>query len=149
MADARNLQCVRFAEKWLTYKEKVRCAVPNVRWYWGATGTGKSRAAATEANASAGDGGVFWQSGGKWWDGYDGHTHVIIDDFRPEQMKFAIVLRLLDRTPFTVEFKGGMRQLLATDMWITCPKPPSECYLDAGEELDQLLRRIVTIKQFE
>ncbi len=44
---------LRFAEKWLTYLEPGRGldSVPDVRWYWGGTGTGKTRTALAEASA--------------------------------------------------------------------------------------------------
>ncbi len=73
---------------------------------------------------------------------------TIIDDFRPEDFKFQYMLRLLDRNPLRAEVKGGFRQFKSALIIITCPKPPSECYADAGEDIDQLLRRINEIKEF-
>lgn len=138
------------AEKILTYREKQRASSPEVLWYWGATGTGKSRAAAADA-AERGHGldDVFWHPGGKWWDGYDRQAVVILDDFRPGNWKFAYLLRVLDRYPMRVEVKGGFRQLDSPLIIISCPKHPAECYLDSGEDLEQLLRRITTIREFE
>ncbi len=63
---------LRFAEKWLTYLEPGRAvdSVPDVRWYWGATGTGKTRAAIAEASACVDVGDVWWTNGGlQWFDG--------------------------------------------------------------------------------
>lgn len=63
---------LRFAEKWLTYLEPGRGvdSVPDVRWYWGSTGTGKTRAALAEASASVDVGDVWWTNGGlQWFDG--------------------------------------------------------------------------------
>lgn len=139
----------RMGEKLLSYCERRRSSPPEVLWYWGPTGTGKSRAAGAEAaDRAAGPDDVYWHPGGKWFDGYDGHGAVIFDDFRPEDMKFQRLLKLLDRYPFRVEVKGGARQFDSGLIFITCPKPPSECYLEAGEELGQLLRRINVIKEF-
>ncbi len=145
-----SYQGVRYAEKVLTYRERVRSSPPHVVWCWGPTGTGKSRYAA-EASEAAGHSAddIYWHAGGKWWDGYDGHGVVIMDDFRPEDLKFQFLLRLLDRYPFRVEVKGGYRQFRSPEIYITCPKHPSECYRESGEDLDQLIRRINEIKEFE
>ncbi len=125
---------------------------PIVHWYWGSTGTGKSRAARAEALQADGDVYRAQGPGGKgsrwWWPGYDGHNYVIIDDFRPEWIGLSYMLGLLDRYGFIVECKGGSRQMRAMEFWITCPKPPWECYLDAGEDVEQLERRITDVKEF-
>ncbi len=71
-----------------------------------------------------------------------------MDDFRPEDMKFQKLLRLLDYNPLRLEVKGGYRQFKAELVIITCPKPPESCYLEAGEDLEQLVRRIDKIKEF-
>lgn len=92
---------------------------------------------------------VWWTNGGlKWFDGYDAHACVILDDFRPEWCKLSFLLRLLDRYKLSVPFKGGFRAWKPTNIWITCPKHPSECYLDAAEDNEQLIRRISIIKEF-
>lgn len=125
-----------------------------VRWYWGPTGTGKSRTAHTEAHEGE-DPDVYRASGpavrgGRWWwDGYDAHARVIIDDFRPVWCGIEFLLHILDRYGCRIECKGGSRQMLASEIWITCPKHPEACYEDEGEDMRQLLRRITVIKQFE
>lgn len=148
-------QGCRYAELYLKYKEPEKNpddGAPNVRWYWGDTGTGKSRASHAEANEA--DVAVHRCSGpagkgGKWWfDGYDAHTHVIIDDFRPSWCGLSFLLSILDRYGRRVEHKGGSRQWKATDIWITSPKHPESYFQDSGEDLEQLLRRLTTIKEF-
>lgn len=138
-----NYQCLRMAEKVLTYNEKQRDFPPSVLWYWGPTGTGKTRAAYADsvdpytANLT-----------GQWWDGYDAHQHVIIDDFRGDFCKFRELLRILDRYSCRLPYKGGFRQLLATQIIITCPFHPEYAYPGISENMDQLLRRIKTIVFF-
>lgn len=142
-------QAIRYAQLCLTFEERVRSEPPMVRWYWGKTGTGKSRAAQAEAAEADPSDVPYWLSGGvRWMDGYDANTCVLFDDFRPEWCKLSILLRLLDRYPVRVECKGGSRSWLATNIWITCPKHPAECYLDQAEDIEQLLRRITEIKEF-
>lgn len=146
-----NYQCIRYAEKVLTYFEKKRTTKPTVWWYWGETGTGKSRSARTEATERA-DGleHVYYKPDGAWWDGYDKQAVVIIDDFRPQDFKFNYLLKLLDWNPIMVPYKGGFRQFDSELIIITCPKHPDGLvdYQNNGEDLDQLLRRIDNIKEF-
>ncbi len=141
---ASSCQGVRVGEKILQYYEQARDWVPEVHWYWGPTGSGKSRRA-RELCPNA------WWSGNslRWWQGYDGHEDVIIDDFRGDFCTFHELLRILDRYPFLVETKGGSRQLLAKRIIITCPYEPSGAYRGCGEHLCQLLRRITIIREFE
>lgn len=133
---ATSFQALRFAETTLKYHEKKRDFKPRVIWLHGPTGSGKTRRAFEESVNP-------WISGKnlKWWEGYDAHKHVIIDDFRKDFCTFHELLRILDRYPYTVEVKGGSRQLLATDIWITSCFPPDEVY-DTREDVGQLLRRI-------
>lgn len=118
----------------------------------GPTGTGKSRAAHTEA--AAGDTPVYRaigpsaRGGRWWWDGYDGHERVIIDDFRPGWCGLSFLLNLLDRFGMRVECKGGSRSFRGTQIWITCPKHPESCYVESGEDVQQLVRRITEIREF-
>jgi len=137
-AEATSFQALRGAELLLKYDEPRRDWKPLVRWYWGATGTGKTRRAMEEAGADR------WVSGRslQWWDGYDGHANVIIDDFRGDFCPFHTLLRYLDRYECRVEVKGGSRQLLARNIWITSCLPPEKAYPGCSERVDQLLRRI-------
>jgi len=74
-----------------------------VYWLYGSTGCGKSRAADRLAPTA------YWKMGGnRWWDGYEGHEDVIIDDYRRDLCPFHELLRLFDRYPMRVEYKGGV-----------------------------------------
>jgi len=85
----------------------------------------------------------------KWWNGYDSHEYVIIDDFRDGHMSFNELLTLLDRYERRIETKGGMRQFVAKQIIITCNAPPTELYGNViNERKDQLLRRIDLIEEF-
>jgi len=140
---AENYQGMRAAELMLKYVDIPRTEPPEVRWYWGNTGTGKTRTALEEAGPDT------WISskGLRWWDGYDGHKSVIIDDFRPDFCDFHTLLRYLDRYPVRVETKGGSRCLVATRIWITAPRAPDEMY-HTREDCGQLMRRIHLVRSF-
>lgn len=115
-----------------------------VFWLHGPTGTGKT-AKAFERFPDA-----YWKMGGnKWWDGYDAHQTVIIDDYRKDLCPFHELLRLLDRYPHQVECKGGTVQFVSRHIVITSPYPPAGIWEGRCEEdLGQLLRRIEHIEFF-
>jgi len=138
-----SYQQIKVAEKFLEYCEDTRNWKPTVRWYYGATGVGKSRRCRVECDGMD----IYVKnSGNKWWPGYDGHSHVIIDDFREDWWPLETMLALLDRYEYVVECKGGQRQFLATDIWITTPHHPREHWLGRGD-INQLLRRIDIIEE--
>lgn len=134
---APSYQAVKMAEIGIKLFEAKRTWKTEVYWLWGPTGTGKTRQAFEQAPNA-------WWSGKslKWWDGYDGHEDVIIDDFRGDFCTFHELLRILDRYPYTVETKGGSRQLLARRIWLTSCLPPEKIYQRCEEDVQQLLRRI-------
>lgn len=141
---AQSYQSVRMAEAILKYHEAPRTWKPEVKWYWGATGTGKSKTAYDEL----GDDCYTCLSTGKWFDGYDGHENVLIDDMRKDFMKFHELLRLLDRYAMRVECKGGTRQFRAKKIIITSAFDPSTMF-ETREDINQLLRRIDQIRNFK
>ena len=140
---ATSYQAVKMAEQILKYCEAPRNWKPEVEWYYGATGTGKSK----EAYEILGDDCYTCMSTGRWFDGYDAHENVLIDDMRKDFMKFHELLRLLDRYALRIETKGGTRQFRAKKIIITSCFHPSEMF-DTREDIQQLLRRIDNIKQF-
>lgn len=142
---ATNVQQIRLMECYFKYKEEKRTWKPIVYWYHGSSGSGKTMTAIKEA------GDDYWISSKslKWWDGYDRHAHVIIDDFRRDFCTFHELLRILDCTPMRVEHKGGSRELLARVIWITSPYSPEQTYENrTDEDLYQLTRRITETRLF-
>lgn len=112
---------------------------------YGRTGTGKSRTAWAEAGPTA----YSKDPRSKWWDGYQGQEHIIIDEFRGT-IDVSHVLRWLDRYPLRVERKGSSVPLLATTFWITSNLAPRDWYPGLDEAtLDALLRRLTNIIVFE
>jgi len=144
-----SYQAVRMCELWLKYKEPSRPIdfEPEVHWRWGKTGVGKTRYVYEKHDQDE----IFRPLSYKWWDGYDGHKIVLLDELRGDWCKFGQLLTLLDRYPYRVETKGGSRQIQATTWYITSSKHPKDLYnpyhFDAEERVDQLLRRITTITE--
>lgn len=139
---ASSYQSVKMAEQILKYHEKKRDWKTEVKWYFGGSGLGKSRA----ANEEMPDAYTAMETG-KWWEGYDAHEDVIIDDMRKDFLKYHSLLRLLDRYAFRVEAKGNSRQFLAKRIIITTAFAPEVLY-ETREDIYQLLRRIDEIRHY-
>lgn len=125
---------------------------PVVEIFWGAPGTGKSKAALDRyPNA-------YWlaisRSGTVWFDGYHGQLQIIVDEFNGE-MPYRYLLRLLDRYPLRVETKGGSVQLTTTHWIFTSNTYWTEWYRwlndDGSVRLLQsaLERRITNTEEFD
>lgn len=141
--ECTNFQATRIAEVMLKYFERERYFKTEVLWFFGETGCGKTTEAVRRMDGES----IYWCSFGKWWEGYDAHENVIIDDIREETFYFHTLLRITDRYPLRVECKGGSRQLLARKIIITCPVHPTILY-KGWDKNDQLTRRISEIREF-
>jgi len=140
-----NLQCILVAQQYFKYKEPARDFKPVIHWKWGDPGTGKTK------DAEEATKGVFYSppptSVAKFWDGYDAHENVIIDDIDPGQIPYRQLLRLLDRYAYRVETKGGTRQLLAKTMYI-CTEQPPEAFVPPGLDSYGLMRRLTSVTEY-
>lgn len=134
----------RGIERLIGLRMPARDFKTEIRWYFGATGTGKTRAACSEAVNP------YWKNPAhRWWDGYEGQSDVVIDDIRCDFAKFSEWLRLFDRYPVQVEVKGGTRNFISKRIFITAPVRPEEMWQSrTAEDLNQLMRRIEVVKHF-
>lgn len=108
---------------------------------WGPTGTGKSRRAWAEAGLDA----YPKDPCTKFWCGYRGQQHVVLDEFRGS-IGISHMLRWLDRYPCIVEQKGSSIVLKCSRIWITSNLDPRNWYPDLDPEtVDALLRRIEVV----
>lgn len=108
--------------------------------YWGPTGTGKSRRAWDEGGLDA----YCKDPRSKFWCGYQGERHVIIDEFRGG-IDIAHLLRWLDRYPVRVEIKGSSRPLAAEKFWITSNLDPQYWFPDCDLATFEALKRRLEI----
>lgn len=144
IAEIRNFQQLRFAQGLLAYAT-CHSGPRKVWWLHGKTGTGKTRAAVAKFPDA-------WITSDslKWFDAYNGQEAAIFDDFRPCFCAFSFLLRLLDRYPLRVQIKGGFVPWNVKYIIITCNKSPADCwYAETRENIDQLLRRIDVIIDFD
>lgn len=148
--EARSYQAFKFAQIGRGLCQRGRDWKPEVLWFHGPTGTGKSRAAFATISEEFPD--DFWVSGDLvgsfFWAGYNGEAGVILDDFRGDQMKLSALLRILDRYEYRVRGLGTSTQLLARKIIITSCQTPRQAYAGCGEKIDQLLRRIDRVVDF-
>lgn len=119
------IRTYRGIKAWKTEVSRKRdSAYPiTIRIIIGPSGSGKTRAAVELGGPDA-----YWKFPGKWWDGYDGHKTVVWDEFRGGSYVFSELLRVLDRHPMTVETKGGVVELVATNFIFTSNIEPAEWY---------------------
>lgn len=139
-------QAVRFAQTYLTYCERPREHAPIVCWFYGKAGTSKTARAIMYAKRIAPDNWHLQGNDAQWWDGFDGHEVLIIDDLREDKLSFTQLLYTLDRVPQRLPIKGGFRQNTAKYIFITSAYAP-ECVYNTNEDLHQLTRRITHIAQ--
>ena len=93
------------------------------QWYWGETGTGKSRSARALYPLA------YVKNLNKWWDGYDGQDTVIIDEWSPDHGMLASYLKIWsDHYPFRAEVKGSSMMIRPTRIIITSNYSITECF---------------------
>lgn len=112
-------------------------------WIYGRPGTGKSRWI-HESNCGLGPRPTYWmpRPQADWWDGYTGQPFVAIDDF-DGSMPRTFLLRILDRYPLKVPYKGGFTEFRARVVFITSQRHPDDYYpLADGNEKAAIRRRI-------
>lgn len=140
-----NYQELKFAEGIMQYQRpEYAWHKKTVKWFYGKSGTGKTR----EAMELAGADFFITSRNLKWWDGYFGQRTVIIDDFRGDFCTFHELLRILDGYPFRVDIKRSSMWLHANTIIITSCYHPRNVY-ESREDIKQLLRRIDEIKFFD
>nr|QJQ37741.1 replication-associated protein [Cressdnaviricota sp.] len=126
--------------------------VPRVSWYWGTTGSGKTRAAMEGVNADN----IYvieqppTKQGNLWFDGYCGQSRAVLDDYRPYWCSFSFLLRLLDRYDIQVPVKGGFVHFIPEEIIITTPKNIEDTFLNYRSEEDilQIKRRVHRVVHF-
>lgn len=144
-SELRNVQHIRnmAMEEWPSWKKR------DVSWFYGQTGTGKTRKAWQIMEREYGKKDIWMSSGDlkSFFNGYKGQKAVILDDMRPGSIRFEFLLRILDGYPVTIPVKGSHVEWLAEKIIITAPVGPCDLYVnkETGEtwdHIDQLLRRL-------
>jgi len=109
----------------------------------GPTGTGKSRRAWDEAGMDS----YCKDPNTKFWCGYSGQEHVVIDEFRG-RIDVSHLLRWLDRYPVNVEIKGASVPLCCRSFWITTNLDVEEWYPELDRATLNALKRRLKVTHF-
>jgi len=112
---------------------------PEVIVRWGLPGSGKTRY--VYDNHPLED--IWSWPGENWFDGYDGQPIVLFDDFDGTcKITFRMLLRLLDRYPIDVPFKGGYAPWRPKIIYITTNVEPNNWYPQNDQDYHAIHRRI-------
>lgn len=113
--------------------------------FWGKSRTGKSRRAWAEAGLDA----YPKIPTSKFWDGYRGQQHVVIDEFRGG-VDIAHFLRWTDRYPCLIDVKCSTTCLNCLKIWITSNLHPEQWYPGLDDESRAaLMNRFKEVIHFE
>lgn len=130
----------RFIDRYKTMKSVKRNWVTEFIVLKGPTGVGKTRTAWEECPN-------LWVKplGGFWFDTYENHENVLIDDFDGKEngIEYRHLLQLTDRYPTMVPVKHGFVNWAPKRLYITTNVDPKQWYpcVDASP----LLRRITRV----
>ncbi|UDN67458.1 replication-associated protein [robinz virus RP_327] len=125
-----------FIQKYVGMQIKPRTWQTTAVVITGPTGTGKS--GQIMANHSTDE--LYWKPHGPWWDGYVGQEYVVFDEFY-SWYPYGDLLRLLDRYPLKVPFKGGFVEFAAKCVYFTSNSHWREWYGNIPVK-DALYRRL-------
>lgn len=118
----------------------------DVQVLWGNTGVGKTRRVFQEVALEN----MYVHQGTQWFDGYDGQTDVLFDEYSGSYFPLPYLLKLLDRYPMQVPIKGGFVSWIPRRIWITSNYPPTEWYPNARpEHVAAMLRRITNTEHMQ
>lgn len=82
---------------------------------------------------------AYWKQRSNWWDNYESHESVILDDFYG-WLPYDTLLRICDRYPLMVETKGGQCHFLAKNVVLTSNNTPAQWYKNIN--LAAFIRRV-------
>lgn len=142
-----GVAAIRFNKQFNVARLMFAANVPRIKpvviVHWGESGTGKTH----DATSGLEHRDYFIKSPGKWWDGYEGQSVVIMDDIpihsnRAEaEATHAYFLRLLDQYKMNVEVKGGSIPFNPRKIILTSNHHPGSWFPDVPNK-KPLFRRI-------
>ena len=137
-----NLQQVRYAQimQPIYMPHRNPNNPPIVFWIFGPTGIGKTRLVFKTFTD------ICSVSSYKWLGtDYNQNECFLLDDFRELDLPFNTILKITDRYPFTLEFKGSQIPLNSPYIIFTSPKSISDTFRSTSEDIAQIKRRVIEI----
>lgn len=120
-----DLALHRIAARYAPKPEDLDTPNRHHQWFYGPTGTGKSRTARDRYPN------FYDKSLNKWWDGYNGETAVLLDDFGKDHVHLGSFLkRWADRYSFPAEIKGSKLNIRPNIIIVTSNYHPAEIWQD-------------------
>ena len=128
---------------------RPRTTAPIIIYFWGATGLGKSRTAYTLAQMLGSVYKVMQPKGsGVYFDGYDGHEVIWLDEFYGNRMSWGQLLEMTDRYPNRLPVHGMQGpENVAKYIIFTTNSKPTDLYQRINAA--PFLRRISLIYEFK
>lgn len=123
--------------------QKTDDRVLSVYYFYGASGTGKTRTAYEQGGLLYPNGraSIYSKDNSKWFSNYCGEPILLLDDFVYDSWDRALCLRMLDRFPVQVETKGSHVSAQWTTVFITSNFPPPT-------HDEAFMRRVTTVRDF-
>ena len=113
-----------------TGQEQRKCVL-----YFGPTAVGKTTKVKMEVMGRLGLRCYEKQSNNKWWDGYDGELHVLMDEFKGAAYgPIEDFNRITNKGVTTVETKGSTALLVADAMYFTTNRHPCHWWMKDKDE---------------
>ncbi|MEO6536542.1 MAG: hypothetical protein ABIT47_02510, partial [Candidatus Paceibacterota bacterium] len=138
----QNNQQLKFAEGLQRYYLPHRdpAIPPRVFWLYGQTGIGKTSLVFRTFKDICAVSSYDWLG-----TDYMQNECFLLDDYRGFDINFNELLRLTDRFPYTLYFKGGQIPFNSPYIVITSPLSIDQTFRGNNENLQQLKRRVIEI----
>lgn len=132
-SEAHDVYLLRYPQGYKAVKAKYdlpsRRDDIKITYIWGPPRSGKSKLADQMApNAYR-----MEDTDPLWMDGYMGEKTIIIDDFTGK-LPITKILRLCDRYPLRLQYKGGYLPIHANHIIFTSNYPPTEVYQNSSQQ---------------
>lgn len=128
------------------HEQKPRDFTTRVLWFWGDTGTGKTRLA--HMFGSDAQRYVWTTLQGQWYDGYAGQPVAVFDEVEIGWATRIGFNTLVDRYAQLVQVKGGMAQWKPRVVIITSNLEPRACFAPMEDRLWATIERRLTFVRY-